>query len=82
MQIKVSQHWRSVDPRYAQPVVEVVAISEPFQKQVRSNSLSPKHVTIRDVTIRNLESGRQTVAMDARFNGKRGGYELVKDIQP
>ena len=36
--------------------------------------------TVRPVVIKTLPDGRQTYASVGRFNGKRGGYKLVKDV--
>ena len=67
MEIKVGQRWREVDPRFDR-IVEVIEIA---------------HTTIRPIHIRTVMKDRKACAgksywaSSKRFNGKRGGYELV-----
>ena len=64
IEIKVGQEWEEIDPRYKTPTKKyIVAVHE--------------HSEL--VTISNVQNGRTTIAMLKRFNGKRGGYRLVKE---
>jgi hypothetical protein len=64
-QVKVGQVWEEVDPRFDPPrTVKVEAIDEVAGKAV----------------IRSNPLTSATRAKLSRFNGKRGGYKLVKDV--
>jgi hypothetical protein len=66
VEIELGQRWKEVDPRFER-IVEVVGLdSESFDRQ--------GGVMIRTVGSRRIG----TWARLSRFNGKRGGYELVE----
>jgi hypothetical protein len=81
-ELKVGQHWQEVDPRLEPPVREIVSVGESYERPRRGGGV----MTTFQVTFKSLANGRKTVArahLDtgvSRFNGKRGGYKLVKDV--
>ncbi len=61
--VEIGQKWREVDPRFSRILTVVDFIYDADGDVSR-------------VVIKNAK-GYITRAMPARFNGKRGGYELV-----
>jgi hypothetical protein len=74
--IKVGQQWQEVDPRGGTLVKRVVHISEPYMHKGTRN----RTYEVRDVMLQTGQSQRTTIARSDRFNGKRGGYKLVRDV--
>ena len=74
--IAVGQVWRPADPRFPDaPHVEVAAIGEPRKHLFPRNRVA----VVRDITIRNMATGRTSTARSDRFNGKRDGYVFVRE---
>lgn len=68
-EIKVGQQWREVDPRFTR-IVEILAVG--------TGTIRP--IKLRTILFGGSEFiGRATYANRERFNGKRGGYALVKE---
>jgi len=63
IKIEIGQKWREVDPRFTR-ILTVVDFIYGADSEVSR------------VVIKNAK-GHITRAMPSRFNGKRGGYELV-----
>jgi len=68
-EIKVGQEWEEADPRFSRRV-KVLEVREGEVKSVK----------IANVGASPNSTGRATWASKARFNGKRGGYKLVRDV--
>ena len=68
IEIKVGQVWEEVDPRLNRKVRVM---------EVRDGEI--KSVKIANHMGDNDNVGRATWASKTRFNGKRGGYRLIKD---
>jgi hypothetical protein len=66
-EIKLGQHWKERDTRFNR-IVAVISIDHDRQK-----------VGIATVDPLTNYTGRLTWASFKRFNGKHGGYQLVKD---
>jgi len=66
-EIKVGQEWEEVDPRFSRRV-KVLEVREGEVKSVRIANIGASYYS----------TGRW--ASKARFNGKRGGYKLVRDV--
>lgn len=62
--LRIGQVWQEVDPRYAMPHKEIRAFTD------------DDRVVIGPVS--RLDGA--TKAQRKRFNGKRGGYRLIKDV--
>lgn len=69
-EIKVGQIWREVDPRTNRHV-KVIEIADWSVKSIKITTIDPLTNTL----------GRSNWASRERFNGKRGGYELHRDIK-
>ena len=69
-EIKVGQIWREVDPRFNR-YVQVIEIA----------SGSVKSIKIATIDLATNMLCRSNWASRERFNGKRGGYELHRDIR-
>lgn len=68
--VKVGQVWKEVDPRFER-YVEVIGVDEQEQKAtIMLAARSGDHA-----------GSRATKAGLKRFNGKRGGYALHKDVE-
>ena len=68
--VKVGQIWREVDPRFNR-YVQVIEIAN---QSIRS-------IKIATIDLATNALGRKNWASRERFNGKRGGYELHRDIR-
>lgn len=80
-EIKVGQHWQEVDPRYsALPIRVVVHIGEPYERKDLRTGVRRE---VRSVMLGYVGGMQKTTTTRSdRFNGKRGGYRLVKDVEP
>ncbi|MGJ4857020.1 hypothetical protein ACN6KF_003004 [Labrys sp. La1] len=63
-EIKIGQIWREVDPRYPNLPQKVVLGFENGKVVLATAGIFT----------------RKTKAQPERFNGKRGGYQLIKDV--
>lgn len=68
IEIQVGQEWVEVDPRFSRRV-RVLEVRAGDVKSVKIANVGPGLVG----------HGRATWASKTRFNGKRGGYKLVKE---
>ena len=74
--IAIGQVWAPADPRFPEaPHVEVVAIGQPRKHVFPRNKVA----TVRDISIKNVATGRTSSARSDRFNGKRDGYLFVRE---
>lgn len=74
--IAIGQVWAPADPRFSvAPHVEVVAIGQPREHLFARNRVA----TVRDISIKNMATGRTSTARSDRFNGKRDGYVFVRE---
>ena len=69
-EIKVGQIWREVDPRFNR-YIQIVEVSDAAVRPIKLATI--------DLATNAL--GRKNWASRERFNGKRGGYELHRDIR-
>jgi len=67
--VEVGQIWREVDKRFNR-YVKVL--------DVRDGDIKSVLICATDSVVGRVE-GRKTWASKTRFNGRRGGYELVKE---
>jgi len=72
--LKVGQIWREVDPRFER-FVRIEAINGAEVQWARVRTVK-KYGNVWSAT----PGARVSNAQAQRFNGKRGGYELVEDV--
>lgn len=77
-EIRIGQVWQEVDPRFTHLPLRTVEHIGPIYKHKASRN---RVIEVRDVTMRAGASQRISIGRSDRFNGKRGGYVLVKDVQ-
>lgn len=65
-EVHVGQLWKEVDPRFER-IVEVVEVTDAMMRGIK----------IKTVSVNGQPRKSQTWVSRERFNGKRGGYELV-----
>jgi hypothetical protein len=66
VELRVGQIWQEVDPRFEAPHKEIRGFTDDGKVV-----LGPPN-----------RSNGTTKAQPKRFNGKRGGYRLIKDVAP